>query len=107
MPLTIIPMVIHLMIGFVLWQSELSLVVKIIITLPIILKYTPFFCEVLMTKPDVSRYISVSVCAILNIGLLIYNIVNSEWFVLTEIAICLILFVIWSMVAVFSFQKGW
>ncbi len=105
MPLTIIPMAINLMTGFMLWQSALSLAAKIIITLLIVLKYASFSYTALIAEPDYSRYVCVLVCAVLNIGLLIYSIVISEWYILTWIAMCLILLVIWSMVAVFDFEK--
>ncbi len=105
MPLTIIPMAINLMTGFMLWQSELSLIAKIVITILIVLKYASFFYAALIAEPDVPRYVGLSFCAAINIGLIIYNIVVSQWFVLTGIAMCLILLCVWSFAAVFSFEK--
>ncbi len=106
MPLTIIPMAINLMTGFALWQTELSTTAKIIITIFIVLKFATYFYSALMADAcSAPRYIGLGICALINIGLLIYTLVASLWTVATGVAMCLILLIIWSSIAVFSFGK--
>lgn len=105
MPLTIIPMAINFLTGFMLWQSDVSLMAKIIITVLIVLKFAAFFYSALMAEPGVIRYIGLSACAAVNIGLIIYGIANSIWTVVIGLATTLILLIIWTLPAVFSFGK--
>jgi len=106
MPLTIIPMAINLMTGFALWQTELSTTAKIIITIFIVLKFATYFYSALMADAcSAPRYIGLGICALINIGLLIYTLVASQWTVAIGVAMCLILLIIWTLPAVFSFGK--
>ena len=106
MPLTIIPMAINLMTGFALWQTELSTAEKIIITIFIVLKFATYFYSALMADAcSAPRYIGLGICALINIGLLIYTLVASQWTVAIGVAMCLILLIIWTLPAVFSFGK--
>lgn len=105
MPLILIPMAINVMTGFMLWQSEMTLTAKILITVLIVIKYVSFFYAALMAELDISRNIGLIISAVINVGLAMYSILLSEWFVLTGIAINLILLVIWSSAAVFSFRE--
>lgn len=98
MPLTVIPLAINTLTGFMLWQTELSLTAKIIVTVLIALKYGAFFYGALMADAcGVSKYISLGLCAAINIGLVIYTIVTSQWTVTIGIAITLLLLIIWSL----------
>lgn len=102
MPLTIIPLAINTMTGFMLWQTELSLTAKIIVTVLIVLKYVAFFYGALMADVSgPSKYISLRCCAALNIGILIYTIVTTQWTVTIGIAITLLLLIIWSLPMIF------
>lgn len=106
MPLTIIPMLINLISGVALWQTELAVATKIIITVLIILKYAAFFYGALMAEADsVIKYISLGCCGAINIGILIYTIVVSQWTVTIGIAITLILLIIWSLPMLYIFKK--
>ena len=106
MPLTIIPMVINLISGVALWQTELATATKIIITILIVLKYAAFFYGALMAEADsIAKYISLGCCGALNIGILIYTIVVSQWTVTIGIALTLILLIIWSLPMVYIFEK--
>ena len=106
MPLTIIPMVINLISGIALWQTELAIATKIIITILIVLKYAAFFYGALMAEDDsIAKYISLGCCGALNIGILIYTIVVSQWTVTIGIAITLILLIIWSLPMLYIFKK--
>lgn len=105
MPLTLIPLAINFLSGFMLWQTDLSVTAKIIITICIVAKYAAFFYSVLMAEPGAIRYIGLAICAVINIGLLIFTIANSLWTVVVGIAMTLILLIIWSLPAVFSLGK--
>lgn len=106
MPFTVIPMVINLISGVALWQTGLSITAKIILTVLIILKYTAFFYGALMAEADsVAKHLSLGCCAALNIGILIYTIVVSQWTVTISIAMSLILLIIWSLPIVMSIFK--
>lgn len=106
MPLTIIPMVINLISGVAIWQTELPTITKVIITVLIILKYAAFFYGALVAETDsAAKYISLGSCAALNIGILIYTIVVSQWTVTIGIALTLILLIIWSLPMLYIFKK--
>jgi len=106
MPLTIIPMAINLMTGIVLWQTELTLLAKIVITVFIVLKFAAYFYSALMADAcSAQKYIGLGICALMNVGLLIYTLIMSQWTIAIGIALCLILLVIWSLPAVFGFCK--
>lgn len=106
MPFTVIPMAINIMSGIALWQTNLSLTVKIVVTALLVLKYATFFYSALMADAcSVQRYIGLGICALINTGLLIYTIITSQWTVTIGVAACLILLIIWSLAAVFSFGK--
>lgn len=97
MPFTVIPMAINIMSGIALWMTDLSLTEKIIITALIALKYAAFFYGALMAEADsIAKYISLGMCATINIGLVIYTIITSQWTVTIGIAIILLL-LIWSL----------
>lgn len=104
MPLTLIPLAINTLSVFMLWNTEISITAKIIMTLLIVLKYSVYFYSVLIAEPGIIRYLGLAFCAIVNIGLLVYTIVNSLWTVTIGIAITLVLLIIWFL-AVFSFVK--
>lgn len=109
MPLTIIPMTINFMSGVALWQTELSLTAKIVITVLIILKYAAFFYGALMAEADsIAKYISLGMCGAINIGLIIYTIITSQWTVTIGIAITLLLLLIWSlpMISITKLKEG-
>ena len=106
MPFTVIPMAINIMSGIALWMTDLSLTAKIIITALIVIKYAAFFYGALMAEAcSVPKYISLGLCAVTNIGILIYTIVTSQWTVTISVAATLILLIIWSSAIVFSFEK--
>lgn len=102
MPLTVIPMAINIMSGVALWLTDLSLNAKIVVTVLIVLKYAAFFYGALMADAcSAPKYISLGTCAAINIGLLIYTIVTSQWTVTIGIAITLLLLIIWSLPMIF------
>lgn len=102
MPLIVIPLTINTLTGFMLWQTELSLTAKIIVTVLIVLKYGAFFYGALMADAcGASKYISLGLCAAINIGLVIYTLVTSQWTVTIGIAITLLLLIIWSLPMIF------
>ena len=106
MPFTVIPMAINIMPGIALWMTDLSLTAKIIITALIVIKYAAFFYGALMAEAcSAPKYISLGLCAVTNIGILIYTIVTSQWTVIISVATTLILLIIWSSAIVFSFEK--
>ena len=77
MPLTIIPMVINLISGGALMAEACG----------------------------ASKYISLGLCAAINIGLVIYTLVTSQWTVTIGIAITPLLLIIWSLPMVYIFEK--
>lgn len=102
MPLTVIPMAINIMSGIALWLTDLSLTAKIVVTVLIVLKYAAFFYGALMADAcSAPKYISLGTCAAINIGLLIYTIVTSQWTVTIGIAITLLLLIIWNLPMIF------
>lgn len=105
MPLTIIPMILNTMTGIALWISELSLTAKIIVTVLIVLKYSVFFYSALMVEVGPVKFIGISLCAALNIGILIYFIIQAQWNMIIGIAVCLLLLIIWTLAAVLNFDK--
>ena len=106
MPLTVIPMAINAVSAIALWLTELSLIAKIVITALIVLKYAAFFYGALMAEADsIAKYISLGCCGALNIGILIYTIIVSQWTVTIGIALTLILLIIWSLPMVYIFEK--
>ena len=105
MPLTIIPMILNTMSCIGLWISELSLTAKIVITVLTVLKYFVFFYSALMCEVGTKRYIGLSLCAALNIGIIIYLIVNAQWNIIIGFAVCLLLLIVWTLAAVLNFDK--
>lgn len=105
-PFTVIPMAINIMSGIALWISDLSLTAKIIITMLIVLNYAAFFYGVLMADVcSPSKFVCFGFCAATNIEILIYTIVTSQWTVTFGVVSTLVLLIIWTMLAVFSFGK--
>lgn len=104
MPFTIIPLAINTLSVFMLWNTETSITAKIIVIFIFVLKYSVYFHSVLMAESGIIRYYGLAFCAMVNIGLLIYTIINSLWTVTTGIVITLVLLIIWFL-AVFSFEN--
>lgn len=48
MPLTVIPLAINIMIGGAIWISELSITLKVIITVLLVAKFATYFYSALM-----------------------------------------------------------
>lgn len=102
MPLTVIPMAINIMSGVAVWLTDLSLTAKIVVTALIVLKYAAFFYGALIADAcSAPKYIGLGMCAAINIGLLIYTIVASQWTVTIGIATTLLLLIIWSLPMIF------
>ncbi len=105
MPLTVIPMILNTMSCIGLWISELPLTAKITITIMAVLKYAAFFYSALMCEVGIKKYIGLSLCAALNIGILVYLIIQSQWNILIGFAVCLLLLIVWTLAAVCNFNK--
>lgn len=105
MPLTIIPMAINLLTAVMLWRGELILAAKIVVTLLIVLKFALFFYSYSIAEPRIAKNIGTVICAVINLGLMIYCLTNGAWTVFIGLALTLILLIIWILPAVFSFGK--
>ena len=105
MPLTIIPMILNTMSCIGLWISGLSTIAKITITILTVLKYSAFFYSALMCEMGIKKYIGISLCAALNIGILVYLLIQAQWNVMIGFAVCLLLLIIWTLAAVFNIDK--
>lgn len=105
MPLSIIPFVINVMIGISLWGSDLSTTIKVALTIILVAKFMMYFYSVLMTDSDMSRNIGLAVCALIDIGGIVYTAINGIWTSTVLFAAILLLLVVWRVVTSFDFSR--
>ena len=105
MPLTVIPMTINTMSCIALWISQLSLTAKIIITTLTVLKYAVFFYTALVCEVGTKKYFGITLCSVLNIGIIVYLIIQAQWNIIIGFAVCLLLLIVWTLAAVLNFDK--
>lgn len=105
MPLTFIPMIVNVITCASVWASNLTFSTKLVFTLVIILKYVFYFCSALIVETGVIRHVGLTLCALLNLSLLIYSIAIKQYTIMVGIIVSLILLIIWSLPAVFYLRK--
>ena len=101
MPITTIPMVLNILIGFAVWISSLSTITKTVITAILIVKYVLFFSSVWVIEAEHMRKIGVGICIAINLALLIFSLVCAEFMIAVSTAIILIFLILWSIAAFF------
>lgn len=107
MPLTVIPFVINIMIGIAIWSAELSIAIKVVLTVFLTLKFATYFYSVLMTDSNLVRNIGLCVCGLLNLGGIIYSTVQEMWTATVLFIMLLALLIIWRMFLLIDFlRKG-
>lgn len=107
MPLTGIPFAINIMIGVAIWSGELSIAIKVILTVFLTLKFATYFYSVLMTDSNLVCNIGLCVCGLLNLGGITYSAVQEIWAATVLFVILLALLLIWRMLLLIDFlRKG-
>lgn len=105
MPLTVIPLAINIMIGAVIWISELSITLKVIITVLLMAKFATYFYSALMADSDLVRNIGLIVCGLLNLGGIIYTAIQGIWTATIPFATLLVLLVAWRVLPMIDFSR--
>lgn len=107
MLINVIPMAVNIASGLLLWQTNLSLGIKVIMSVLIIVKYTSFIlCSSTLDGDGIIKYICLGICTILNIGLVIYSVIMYEWMLAINIAVTMVLLFIWCSSMNFISDKG-
>lgn len=97
MSFVMILMVLNISSGIVFWYTDLTVYVKIVVTLLLVVQYVALFYGTFIANIGTRyRYCSLLLCTIMNIGLLIYTIVISLWLVTINIVSTLLLLLIWN-----------
>lgn len=105
MPLTVIPLAINIMIGGVIWISELSTVMKVIITVILVAKFFTYFYSALMADSDLVRNVGLIVCGLLNLGGIIYTAIQGIWTATIPFATLLVLLIVWRVLPAIDFSR--
>ena len=95
MPVLVIPLLINMLIGGALWMSEISIALKVVLTIVIVVKfsitvYSGLFCENNFLK--IGGFIG---CFLLNALLMIFGMVHGIVQVLIPSIILIVMFFIW------------
>jgi len=72
MLVTVASVALNASIGIAVWQSQLQLTAKIIITAILLIKVALFFCSVWMSDGGAIARWEIAACMVLNIALLVY-----------------------------------
>ena len=105
MPLTVIPLAINIMIGGAIWISELSTVMKVIITVLLAAKLFTYFYSALMADSDLVRTVGLIVCGLLNLGGVIYTAIQGIWTATIPFATLLVLLIVWRVLPTIEFSR--
>jgi len=105
MPLTVIPLAINIMIGGAIWISELSITLKVIITILLVAKFATYFFSALMADSDLVRNVGLIVCGLLNLGGIIYTAIQGIWTATIPFATLLVLLVVWRVLPTIDFSR--
>lgn len=95
MPVLVIPLLINMLIGGALWMSEISIALKVVLTIVIVVKfsitvYSGLFCENNYLK--IGGFIG---CLLLNVLLMIFGIVHGIIEVVIPSVVLIVMFFIW------------
>lgn len=105
MPLTVIPLAINIMIGGAIWISELSTVMKMIITVILVAKFFTYFYSALMADSNLVRNVGLIVCGLLNLGGIIYTAIQGIWTATIPFATLLVLLIVWHVLPARDFSR--
>lgn len=105
MPVTTVAMAMNIAVGFAAWQSQLPVLIKIIITAVLIGKYALFFYSVWMCESEWMRKCSIVICIGLNIALIVYSLLHKEIFTAVTAGVMLIMLIIWAVAVTFDFTN--
>lgn len=105
MPLTIIPLVFNIMTGGAIWMSELSVTIKVIITILLVAKFITYFYSALMADSDLVRNVGLIICGILNLAGVIYTAIQGIWTATVPFATLLILLIVWRVLPMVDFSR--
>ncbi len=95
MPLTIIPLAINFMIGGAIWMSQISITMKIIITVLLVAKFALYFWSVFFADPGYQRGIGLAIVAVMNGAGIVFTALNGLWTAMVPFIIILVLLIIW------------
>ena len=101
MNITTIALALNVAIGVTAWQSNLSLMAKIILTILLVAKFALFFYTAWMTPSDTVGKIGAILVSILNVGIGIYTLIQGASFVTVTVAVTLLAFILWACATIF------
>ena len=103
---SVMPMAISVLIGFMLWVSDLSIWIKLICTIALMIQYILFCIARFHFGVSFMRYIGISICLVLNMTGVVYFSYLALWNLVGLFVFMLVLEGIWCYGALFSFEKG-
>lgn len=103
MTITTVALGLNTAVGFVVWQSELPTLMKVIITAILLGKFTLFFYSVWMSEGERMRAIGVTGCILLNVAIIVYAFLRHELLLVISTLVLLIFLLIWSVAVVYDF----
>ena len=101
MNITTIALALNDAIGVTVWQSNLSLAAKIILTVLLVAKFALFFYTAWMTPSDTVGKIGAVLVSVLNIGIGAYALLQGASFVTVTTVVTLIAFILWACATIF------
>lgn len=105
MLLTVISALLNFFTAFAIWQSELSVAVKLAATAIVIMKCFCCYCSAFALNFDKLRKISVIVCAALNISVLFFFIAKEVFAAAALVTATLLLLIISILITRFDFER--
>lgn len=104
MNITTISLAMNIAIGITVWQSSLSILVKILLTVLLVCKFAIFFYTAWMSDGDGIRKAGAIGVIVLNVAIIIYTVLVKEYFIVIPTSVTLLLFAIWSFATIFDFN---
>lgn len=105
MVLTAIPLALNLLTGIAVWTSELSWVIKVVITIILAAKVGIYFYMGLMEASGRAKTIGLIVSVFTNVLLVAFFIWKAVWTAISGCALLAILAIIWGSLSRSSFDE--
>ena len=95
MPILLIPLMVNMVISGAVWMSEIAVILKVLLTLATVVKFSLFVYGVFFSPSDALKVGSYSLEILLNIILIIFGLVHSMIGVVIGASALIVMFFTW------------
>lgn len=95
MPVLLIPLMINMIISGAIWMGEITVLLKVLLTIATVVKFSLFVYAVLFCQNDVLKTCSLVIGFLLNVMLIILGLVHSMIGVVIGASAVIVMFFIW------------